>query len=174
MKHIVSIIVATVLLASGAHAAVITFDELEAGAPPPGWTATQTGKGAAKWAVVQDDSAPSAPKVLKQFGEATYPVCIKQDTNLQNGYVEVKFKPTPGREDQAGGVIWRAKDTNNYYYIVRANANEDNVRLYKTVNDIYRSRHGWCLDKGRQHHPSLTTSTTEQQPESKHTKEQET
>jgi hypothetical protein len=73
------------------------------------------------------------PNVLKQSGVATFPICTKDDTNLKDGFVEVKFKPTAGKEDQAGGVIWRAKDSNNYY-VFRANANEDNVVLYKTVS----------------------------------------
>ena len=70
--------------------------------------------------------------MLKQSGEATYPVCLKNDTSVKDGFVEVKFKPISGREDQAGGVIWRAKDSDNYY-IARANAFEDNVTIYHTV-----------------------------------------
>ncbi len=120
-------------LASGAALAdTVTFDDLKTGAPPPGWTATKTGKGEAKWEVVADDSAPSKPNVLKQSGEATYPVCIKDDTSLKEGFVEVKFKPVSGKEDQAGGVIWRCKDADNYY-IARANALEDNVCIYHTI-----------------------------------------
>ena len=45
----------------------------------------------------------------------------------------MKFKPVSGRQDQAGGLIWRAKDANNYY-IARANALEDNVTIYHTIN----------------------------------------
>ncbi len=111
----------------------VNFDDMKSGAPPPGWTPTQTGSGTAKWAIEKDASAPSKPNVLKQSGQATFPVCIKDDTSLKDGFVEVKFKPISGREDQAGGVIWRAKDSNNYY-IARANALEGNVVLYKTVN----------------------------------------
>jgi hypothetical protein len=48
---------------------------------------------------------------------------------LSDGFVEVKFKPLSGREDQAGGVVWRWKDGGNYY-VARANALEDNVSLY--------------------------------------------
>jgi len=44
----------------------------------------------------------------------------------------VKFKPISGKEDQAGGVIWRCKDADNYY-IARANALEDNVTIYHTI-----------------------------------------
>jgi hypothetical protein len=116
-----------------AFADTVNFDDIKTGAAPPGWTATQTGNGQAKWEVVADGSAPSKPNVLKQSGEATYPVCIKENTNLKDGFVEVKFKPISGKEDQAGGVIWRCKDKDNYY-ISRANALEDNVTIYHTVN----------------------------------------
>src|SRR6266446_6345402 len=88
----------------------VNFDNLKTGAAPPGWTATQTGSGTAKWSVEKDDSAPSRPNVLRKSGEATFPVCIKNDTNLKDGFVEVKFKPVAGKEDQAGGVIWRVRD----------------------------------------------------------------
>jgi len=121
------------LLSEVALADIVNFDDLKTGAPPHGWTATKTGKGQAKWEIVADDSAPSKPNVLKQSGEATYPVCIKDDTSLKDGFVEVKFKPISGKEDQAGGVIWRCKDADNYY-ISRANALEDNVTIYHTVN----------------------------------------
>jgi hypothetical protein len=120
------------LVNSTAWAETVNFDDMKAAAAPPGWTASQTGKGEAKWAVVTDESAPSKPNVLKQSGEATYPVCFKNDTTLKDGFVEVKFKPVAGKEDQAGGVIWRCQDADNYY-VARANALEDNVVLYKTV-----------------------------------------
>jgi hypothetical protein len=45
--------------------------------------------------------------------------------------VEVRFKPLSGRSDQAGGLVWRWKDGDNYY-VARANALEDNVSLYYT------------------------------------------
>ncbi len=103
------------------------------GASPSGWTATKTGTGEPKWIVVADDSAPSKPNALKQSGEAAYPVCLKNNTSLKDGFVEVKFKTVAGKEDQAAGVIWRASDADNYY-ICRANALEDNVRIYHFVN----------------------------------------
>jgi 3-keto-disaccharide hydrolase len=120
------------LLAAGATETV-NFDKSDAGKPPSGWTATQTGTGQAQWAIVQDATAPSKPNVLKQSGQAAYPVCLKDDTNLKDGFVEVKFKALSGREDQAGGVVWRAKDANNYY-VARANALENNVTIYHTID----------------------------------------
>ena len=133
MKKLCVTISAMTIATGIAAAETVNFDDMKAGAPPPAWTATQTGSGAAKWAVEKDDSAPSKPNVLKQSGQATFPVCFKNDTSLKDGFVEVKFKPVSGKEDQAGGVIWRVKDANNYY-ISRANALEGNVVLYKTVN----------------------------------------
>jgi len=133
MKTIRTAALISTLAVSIASADTANFDDLKTGAPPPGWTATQTGAGQAKWEIVADDSAPSKPNVLKQSGEATYPVCFKDDTSLKDGFVEVKFKPISGKEDQAGGVVWRCKDKDNYY-ISRANALENNVTIYHTVN----------------------------------------
>jgi len=131
MKTLPALILITISAAT-AFADTVTFDDLTTGAPPPGWTATKTGDGDPKWEVVADDSAPTKSNVLKQSGEATYPVCIKDDTSVKDGFVEVKFKPISGKEDQAGGVIWRCQDAENYY-ISRANALEDNVTIYHTI-----------------------------------------
>jgi 3-keto-disaccharide hydrolase len=124
---------ATTVVAVFAAAPAVNFDDLKAGAVPPGWTATKTGTGDAKWTIERDDTAPSKPNVLKQSGQATYPICLKDDTSLKDGFVEVKFKPISGREDQAGGLIWRAQDANNCY-VARANALENNVTIYHTIN----------------------------------------
>jgi hypothetical protein len=52
-----------------------------------------------------------------------------------DGFVEAKFKAVAGSHDRAAGLVWRAQDANNYY-VVRANALEDNVVLYKTVAGV--------------------------------------
>src|SRR6266404_7095721 len=125
-------IMAMTMATAVAVAETVNFDDMKSGAVPAGWTATQTGSGTAKWAIEKDESAPSKPNVLKQSGHATFPVCFKNDTNIKDGFVEVKFKPVHGRQDQAGGVIWRVQDANNYY-IARANALENNVTIYHTI-----------------------------------------
>lgn len=132
MKNMILTAMTALLVTEVARAETTNFDDLKTGTSPTGWTATKTGSGAEKWSVEKDDTAPSKPNVLKQSGEATYPVCIKDDTKLKDGYVEVKFKPVAGKEDQAGGVIWRCLDADNYY-IARANALEDNVTIYHTI-----------------------------------------
>ena len=128
------------LTAIGAMAAMtttlaqtISFDQDAAGAAPAGWRAGVTGRGSPKWLVEADATAPSKPNVLKQSGSGTFPWCVRPDVSLADGYVEVRFKPISGREDQAGGLVWRWKDGDNYY-VARANALENNVSLYYTQN----------------------------------------
>jgi len=117
--------------ALSAHAQTEGFDATKRGALPPGWECGVTGKGAPQWTVEADPTAPSAPQVLQQIGSGTFPWCVKKDASLADGHVEVKFKPLRGRQDQAGGVVWRWKDSDNYY-VARANALENNVSLYYT------------------------------------------
>ena len=113
----------------------VTFETDAVGTVPKGWTATKTGKGDPKWTIEQDQTAPSKSKIVKQSGTATYPLLLKDDTQIQDGFVEIMFKAIAGSEDRAAGIVWRARDANNYY-VVRANALEDNVVLYKTVEGV--------------------------------------
>jgi Domain of Unknown Function (DUF1080) len=111
----------------------VSFESTKIGATPEGWTSTLTGSGDPKWTVESDETAPSKLKVVKQSGRATYPLLLKDDTSIKDGFIEIKFKAVAGSEDRAAGVVWRAKDAKNYY-VARANALEDNFVLYKTVN----------------------------------------
>ena len=128
-----TLVIAVLLVATGIGMAQTRVTFVNTGALPKGWESGITGKGAAKWEVVPDDTAPSRGKVLMQSGEATFCWAAKTDQPIKDGFAEAKFKPVSGKEDQAGGLVFRFKDANNYY-IVRANALEDNVVLYKTFN----------------------------------------
>ena len=130
-----SIATLTVLLAWGgiAMAETIKFDADAVGALPSAWIEGVTGKGRAQWRIEAEPSAPSAPHALLQRGRGDFPWCVLRDVAIADGFVEVKFKPLSGREDQAGGVVWRWKDGDNYY-VARANALENNVSLYYTQN----------------------------------------
>jgi len=125
------VLAALALAAMSAESNTTGFDDAPTGAAPPGWTCGVTGKGNPRWTVEADSSAPSAPNVLKQSGSGTFPWCVRKDAPLEDGFVEVRFKPLSGREDQAGGVVWRWKD-GDHYYVARANALENNVSLYYT------------------------------------------
>jgi hypothetical protein len=121
------------LIGSDAMADNVSFDADKIGSTPSGWMVTKTGRGEPNWTVEDDPSAPSKSKVVRQSGRATDPLLLRTGTNVKDGFVEVHFKAISGSEDRAGGIVWRAKDADNYY-VVRANALEDNVVLYKTVN----------------------------------------
>jgi hypothetical protein len=117
------------------RAQTINFDMVAAGSPAPDWTVAMTHKGGPpKWQVVRDDTSPSKPNVFAQVSNdrtgRRFPLAVYDKANLRDGTVSVKFKPISGNTDQAAGLIWRYKDPDNYY-IVRANALEDNVVVYK-------------------------------------------
>jgi hypothetical protein len=113
----------------------IGFAADRVGAAPQGWTATLTGEGEPKWTVEEDPTAPSKSNVVRQSGRATFPLLLKNESNIRDGFVATTFKAVAGTQDRAAGLVWRAKDANNYY-VARANALEDNVVLYKTVGGV--------------------------------------
>jgi hypothetical protein len=128
----------TSLIVTGANAQTDNFDKAAAGAPPTGWKCGVTGRGNPRWQIEADATAPSKPNVLRQAGRGDFPWCVKEGVTVKDGFVEVKFKPISGRDDQAGGVVWRWKDGDNYY-VARANALENNVSLYYTENGSRRT-----------------------------------
>jgi hypothetical protein len=69
-----------------------------------------------------------------QHGQTDYrfPLAIYQAILAGNVDVTIRFKPVAGKVDQAGGIAVRLSDPDNYY-VVRANALEDNVRFYRVV-----------------------------------------
>lgn len=131
------LVAAASVCATTALAQTVGFDQDPTGPPPSVWMCGVTGRGSPKWLVEADGTAPSKPNVLKQSGQGTFPWCVRKDVSLVDGFVEVKFKPIEGREDRAGGVVWRFKDGDNYY-VARANALENNLSLYHTTRG---SRH---------------------------------
>ncbi len=127
-------IVICLATASWAAGETIRFDQASPGGLPSGWSQSMTHPGGPpKWEVLRDDTAPSKSQVLAQTStdrtSARYPLAIL-DKSFKDGELRVKFKPVAGEADQAGGVVWRYRDENNYY-IARANALENNVVLYK-------------------------------------------
>ena len=132
-------ILAGVILAAGAAGTKTwDFEEGEAGKMPPGFTTALTGGGGAvAWVLKEEAGAPSGKKVLAQTSADEtgnrFPLCVRDDFSAKDVAVSVKFKPVSGKVDQSGGVVLRYKDAKNYY-IARANALEDNVRLYKVVD----------------------------------------
>ncbi len=104
-----------------------TFDEDPVGGLPAGAMVFS-----GSWAVRAETGAPSPPNALCQTGSTEFPALSLSETVFTDATVEASFKPISGREDQAAGIIFRIQDKSNYY-IVRANALEGNVNIYKYV-----------------------------------------
>jgi hypothetical protein len=117
---------------------VLDFDTAEVGKLPADFSTALTGSGGlAAWVVQEDPTAPSGNKVLAQTSvdgtSYRFPLCVYDNLTAKDVMVSVKFKPISGKVDQAAGIVWRYQDKDNYY-IVRANALENNVVLYKVQN----------------------------------------
>jgi hypothetical protein len=121
---------------AGAATISFGFDSEAVGKAPSGFEFGRTGSGAqGMWVVEAQADAPSAPNVLAQTSaDATdyrFPVAFTGPPT-KDLRLSVKCKPVSGRVDQACGLIFRVKDADNYY-LTRANALEDDVRLYHVV-----------------------------------------
>ena len=109
------------LLAAAAALAVAAVTSAQ---PSGGWLTGQTGRGTARWT--------RQGETLTYEGGAAFGWAVREAASYRDGWVETRFKPMTGREDRAGGVVWRWRDADNYY-VARANALEDNVVAYKVV-----------------------------------------
>src|SRR5437773_1411499 len=122
------------------------FDSDRPGSPPAGFAFGRTGGGLeGRWVVRAEKDAPSAPNVLAQVDtDATdyrFPVAFT-GPELIDLRLSVKCKPVAGKVDQGCGLVFRLKDADNYY-LTRANALEDNVRLYHVVKGRRQQFAGW-------------------------------
>jgi hypothetical protein len=116
----------------------ISFDACQSGALPPNFSTALTGGGGPIAWAVRDDAAGKV--LVQESSDDTsyrFPMCIYDAVSARDVAVEVKFKSIAGKTDQAGGLVLRYSPEN--YYIARANALEDNIDLFKTV-DGHRSK----------------------------------
>jgi hypothetical protein len=129
-----ALITCAVMLAH-AQTVIIDFNKDELGKPPKGFFTALTGKGEpGNWIVDVDKQDQSLGNFLAQTNTDKtgyrFPLCMYDAISAKDVDVSVRFKPVKGKVDQAAGIVWRYKDRDNYY-VVRANAAEDNVVLYK-------------------------------------------
>lgn len=117
-----------------------SFDDTAEGKLPPGFRvdATRRVGPLATWEVVKATDAPSAPQALslsypnhKQYD--SFNLCWTPNVQFLDGTLRVKVCGRTGKEDQGGGLIWRAKGPDDYY-VVRLNPLEANLRLYTVHN----------------------------------------
>jgi len=116
---------------------VLDFEQSESDKVPAGFSPALTGGGGpVEWVIREDPTMPRGTKVLVQTSadrtDYRFPLCIYDAVTAKDVAVSVQCKPVSGKVDQACGLIVRFQDKGNYY-LVRANALEDNVRLYRVV-----------------------------------------
>jgi hypothetical protein len=132
---IVTLLLSAVLVAQSATPRTIDFESDKPGQPPSSFTTALTGSGRpGVWLVRRDDAAPERGNVLAQTDadrtSYRFPLAVLDDVATKDVDISVRFRPVSGAVDQAAGLVWRYQDANNYY-LVRANALEGNVVLYK-------------------------------------------
>jgi hypothetical protein len=115
----------------------IDLSRAQPGVNPAGFSFGRTGQGeSGEWRIVDDPSVSGGKVIAQTSGDATdyrFPLAIYEAVSATNVAVTLRFKPVGGKVDQAGGIAVRLSSPDNYY-VVRANALEDNVRLYRVVN----------------------------------------
>jgi hypothetical protein len=123
----VLLLTGTAALALEGGKKIWTFDDDSPGAIAKGFT-----NEAGNWKVVDTGEG----KVLAQLAESPnsdFNVALVKGTNEKDVDVSVELRAIAGKNDQGGGLVWRAKDGKNYY-IARFNHKEDNYRVYKVVD----------------------------------------
>jgi hypothetical protein len=115
---------------------MIAIDKMIVGAAPADFEFARTGQGGpAQWTVAADATASGGRAIEQTSTDRTdyrFPLAIYQKMSARNADLTVHFKAVAGKVDQAGGIVVRLADADNYY-VVRANALEDNVRFYRVV-----------------------------------------
>jgi len=113
----------------------IDFADSQVGQPPTGFVFGHTRKLGApgRWVIQKEGGNNVLAQVDADSTGSRFPLAVVADVNVADVDLSVRFKPVSGRTDQAGGLVWRYRDEDNYY-LVRANALEDNVVLYKVEN----------------------------------------
>lgn len=137
----------------------VDFDLMLQRYAPAGFSFGRTGGGdMGAWRI--DRLKDSANHVLAQFstdGTASrYPVCVYDGFSAADVAVSCRFKTVDGRVDRAAGLVVRYVNDQNYY-VVRANALEGNVRLYRVVSGVRTQLAGADspVDSGRWHDLAL-------------------
>jgi hypothetical protein len=117
--------------------AVIDIARMPVGTAPVGFQFGRTGQGAAgDWRIVDDPSAAAGKAIAQVSQDRTdyrFPLAIYQPLSAKDLEATLRFKPVGGRVDQAGGIAVRVTSPDDYY-VVRANALENNVRFYRVAH----------------------------------------
>lgn len=86
-----------------------------------------------QWVVRAEGENKYLAQVDADRTRSRFPVAVVAAFKAADVDIAVRFRPVSGQVDQAAGLVWRFQSENNYY-LVRANALEDNIVLYKVQN----------------------------------------
>ncbi|HET7848246.1 MAG TPA: hypothetical protein VFL51_04195 [Pseudolabrys sp.] len=137
-----AVVVAEAVVSGGSEglsqsaATIVAIARMDIGTAPADFDFARTGEGRpGQWTVVRDVTAFDERVIEQSSTDRTnyrFPLAIYRPISAKNVEVSIRFKAVAGGVDQAGGIAARVIDSNNYY-VVRANALEDNVRFYRVV-----------------------------------------
>lgn len=85
-----------------------------------------------EWSIVRSDGGQALAQTSTDATDNRFPLAIYKTYSGRDVDVTIRFKPVSGRVDRAGGIVIRLTSANDYY-VVRANALENNVRFYRVV-----------------------------------------
>ena len=134
MSCVALLVIAGVIALHGATRKV-DFSQDAIDQPPKGFEFAHTARVGrpGKWIVQNEGTNKVLAQTDADSTRSRFPVAVLSDVVTADSDLSVRFKPISGRVDQAAGLVWRYQNQDNYY-IVRANALEDNVVLYKVEN----------------------------------------
>ena len=118
-------------------AAPVALTRQGVGQTPPEFESLLTGGGPPPlWQVIEDATSVSGVVLAQLSADSTdhrFPLAVYRPVSARNVLATVRFKAVSGTVDRAAGIAVRITDANNYY-VVRANALENNVNFYRVVN----------------------------------------
>jgi len=131
-KTLAVLFIVGVAVMANAATRTVDFTQDTVDQPPKGFEFGHTANAGkpGRWIVQADGSNKVLAQADPDSTRSRFPVAVLSDITAADLDVTVRFKPISGRVDQAAGLVWRYQNQDNYY-IVRANALEDNVVLYK-------------------------------------------
>lgn len=132
INYLSFLILATAMVVGYAASRAFDFAGDTVGQPPKGFVFGHTAKAGAPgaWVVQAEGTNQYLAQTNADSTSSRFPVAVVRDISTADVDVSVRFRPVSGRVDQAAGLVWRYQSEDNYY-VVRANALEDNVVLYK-------------------------------------------
>jgi len=135
MTGLVALVGVSAVALTYAETRKVEFTQDAVGQPPKGFEFGHTAKVGTPgtWVVQAEGNNKYLAQLDADRTGSRFPVAVLADVKAANVDLAVRFRPVSGQVDQAAGLVWRYQDENNYY-IVRANAREDNVVLYKVEN----------------------------------------